>query len=143
MSIKGNIELNIRININKSDKGFSLLEVMVAMALIAIALVAALGLQSRSLSLAEEAKFDTTESLLAQQKIAEIESGNVEDLTDSSGDFGDDFPGYQWKLSIQNSSFSQLKAPQQLKQVDLNIYRDPEENDQYKIRIYLFNPAKG
>ena len=54
--------------------GFTLLEVMVAMAIIAIALTAVLGSQSKSLSLASEAKFSTTVALLAQSKMAEIEA---------------------------------------------------------------------
>jgi prepilin-type N-terminal cleavage/methylation domain-containing protein len=49
--------------------GFTLLEVMVAMSIIAIALTAVLGSQSQSVSLASEAKFNTTAPLLAQSKI--------------------------------------------------------------------------
>ena len=113
------------------------------MSILAIAFVAALGLQSRSLSLADEAKIDTAESLLAQKKIAEIESGNIENLINSSGDFGDDFPGYKWKLSIQDSALSHPTTSQRLKQADLSIFRGPDEEYEYKIRIYLFNPVKG
>jgi general secretion pathway protein I len=53
----------------KENRGFTLLEVMVAIALIAIALTAVLGSQSQSVSLAGEARFNTTATLLAQSKI--------------------------------------------------------------------------
>ena len=46
-------------------KGFTLLEVLVAMAILAIAMVTLFGAQSQSLSLATEAKFNTNASLLA------------------------------------------------------------------------------
>ena len=78
--------------------GFTLLEVMVAMAIIAIALTAVLGSQSQSVSLASEARFNTTASLLARAKMAEMEAMEAEDLAFDSGDFGEDFPGYMWKM---------------------------------------------
>ena len=61
---------------SRENSGFTLLEVMIAMAIIAIALVAVFGSQSQSLSLANEAKFSTTAALLAQSKMAEIETLN-------------------------------------------------------------------
>ena len=54
--------------------GFTLLEVMIALAVISIALMALLGSQSQGLSLANESRFNTTASLLAQGKMAEIEA---------------------------------------------------------------------
>jgi general secretion pathway protein I len=80
--------------------GFTLLEVMIALAIIAIALVAALGSQSQSVSLANEAKFTTTVTLLAQRKIAELEAKDPKDLISDGGDFGEDFPGYRWESVI-------------------------------------------
>jgi prepilin-type N-terminal cleavage/methylation domain-containing protein len=53
-------------------QGFTLLEVMIAVAVLAIALAAVLGLQSRSLTLAAESRFNTTSALLAQGKMAEM-----------------------------------------------------------------------
>jgi general secretion pathway protein I len=53
-------------------RGFTLLEVMVALAVIAIGLTALLGSHSQSVSLATEAKFNTTVALLAQQKMTEL-----------------------------------------------------------------------
>ena len=85
---------------NFEPAGFTLLEVMVAMAIIAIALTAVFGSQSQSLTLASEAKFSTTAAFLAQSKMAEIEAQKPEDLTSDSGDFGEDFPGYLWELSL-------------------------------------------
>ena len=86
--------------------GFTLLEVMVAMAILAIALVAVLNLQTQSISMANEARLATTASMLAQSKIAEIESiGGVT----SSGDFGEDFPNYRWEVTTTNTNFKYLE----------------------------------
>ena len=126
---------------NFKTSGFTLLEVMIAMAIIAIALTAVLGSQSQSLSLAGEAKFSTTVSFLAQSKIAEIESEKPEDLTSNSGDFGEDFPGYRWDLRIDDAAFDEPEGvSDHLKQIDLTI--SWEEHDQYKysLRQYRFVP---
>jgi len=73
---------------------------MIATAIIAIALVAALGSQSQSVSLANEAKFTTTVAFLAQQKMAQLEAKEVRDLISDGGDFGEDFPGYRWESEV-------------------------------------------
>ena len=78
------------------NKGFTLLEVMVAMAIMAITLIALLDSESASISRASEAKFTISASFLAQQKISEIEVLDPDELFSDSGDFGDDYPGYTW-----------------------------------------------
>jgi general secretion pathway protein I len=123
----------------KADDGFTLLEVMVAIALIAIALMAVLGSQSQSVSLAGEARFNTTAALLAQSKMAEIESRDPEDLTADSGDFGEDFPGYTWKLAVSNVTLDRPEnVSDHLKQVDLTVAWGEDEEFLYALRIYRF-----
>ena len=68
----------------KEKHGFSLMEVIAAMSIIAIALTAVLSSQSQSVSLAGEAKFSTTAALLAQSKLAEIETMEQRDLRSDS-----------------------------------------------------------
>ena len=127
----------------KENRGFTLLEVMVAIALIAIALTAVLGSQSQSVSLAGEARFTTTATLLAQSKMAEIELQDPGDLTADSGDFDEDFPGYTWNLSVSNVMFDRPEnVSDHLKQVDLTISWGEEELFRYGLRVYLFFPKK-
>jgi len=124
---------------NDRSSGFTLLEVMVAMAIIAIALTAVLGSQSQSVSLAGEAKFNTTAPFLAQSKISELEVANPGELTDDSGDFGDDFPGYTWKTTVQNISFDRPeKAAERLRQIDLTVSWGAGDTFRYRLRLYLF-----
>jgi len=140
----GTAVANEEILIKKIGYGFTLLEVMVAMSIIAIALTAVLGLQSQSISLASEAKFSTTASLLAKSKMAEIEAKEPEDLTDDSGDFGEDFPGYIWQLTVSDVMFdSPANLFDHLKQVDLKIMWGESEQYQYILRLYCFAPEAG
>jgi general secretion pathway protein I len=119
--------------------GFTLLEVMVAMAIIAIALTAVLGSQSQSVSIAGDAKFNTTAPLLAQSKISEIEVLEQDDLADGSGDFGDDFPGYTWQYSLHQADFERPEnASNQLRRIDLTISWGEGDRYQYRLRLYRF-----
>lgn len=126
---------------SKKSSGFTLLEVMIAMAIIAITLVVVFGSQSQSLSLANEAKFNTIAAFLAQSKMAEIEISNPEDLISDSGDFGEDFPGYIWQLSVGDVMFDRPEnVSDHLKKIDLMISWGEDEQYQYRLRLYRFVP---
>ena len=125
---------------SKKSSGFTLLEVMIAMAIIAIALVAVFGSQSQSLSLANEAKFNTTAALLAQSKIAEIAAEKPEDLASESGDFGEDFADYHWDLTVSDVSFGEEEVSEHVKQIDLSLSYGEHGQYQYRLRLYRFVP---
>jgi len=103
-------------------KGFTLLEVMIAVAVIAIALTALLGSQSQSVSFANSAKFETMAALLAQKKMSEIIIQDPASLTDANGDFGDDYPGYTWEATVSDVSMEGVESiSKYLKQIDLTV----------------------
>ena len=120
--------------------GFTLLEVMISVAIIAIVLMAVLGSQSQGLSLSGESRFNRTAALLAQGKMAEIETvKDLGDLNSDSGDFGDEFPGYTWQLSVREVLFDGAeKISSRLKQIDLEVYWGSDELYQYRLRLYRF-----
>jgi len=119
--------------------GFTLLEVMMAVSIIAIALTAVLGSQSQSVSLAGEARFKTTAPLLAQTKMAEMEAMNAADLASDSGDFGDDFPGYTWAVTVGDVMFGgSTAASDYLRQIDVTVSWGQGEMYQYNLRLYRF-----
>ena len=91
------------------EKGFTLLEVMIAMAILAITLVVVFQSQSQSISMTGRARFETTAAFLAQSKMAEIEAANPEEIGSDSGDFGDDFPGYSWQVDVTETEIELLK----------------------------------
>ena len=125
----------------KKDSGFTFLEVMVAVALLAIALIAVLGSQSQSVSLASEARFYTTVTLLAQGKMAEIEAKDLDTLSSDSGDFGEDFPNYSWNLKVSDVEIpGEEEAYEHLRQIDLIVSWGQHELYQYHLRLYRFVP---
>ncbi len=82
------------------SRGFTLLEVMIAMAILAITLVALYQSQSQSISMASDSRFLTTASLLAQSRMAEFDAADPRGVVSANGDFGDDYPGYTWRLEV-------------------------------------------
>lgn len=92
-----------------SARGFTLLEVMIAMAILAIALVTVYQSQSQSISMAGSSRFLTTASLLAQGRMAEIDAADPRQVADGNGDFGEEFPGYQWRVEISDTEIAALK----------------------------------
>ena len=128
-------------SISRSRAAFTLLEVVVALAILAIALTTLYGAQSHSLIFATEAKFNTYASLLAGLKLAELESGRIE-AVDADGDFGKDFPQYTWKIKVQDPS---VDLPEwlgiekgRLLQIDLMVVQSGDQY-QYKARYFIRN----
>jgi len=105
-----------------AQEGFTLLEVMIAVALIAIALTTLLGSQSQSVSFANSAKFETMAALLAQSKMSEVVILEKDALSNDSGDFGDDYPGYAWEVTVSDVSIEGVEnISDYLKQIDLRV----------------------
>ncbi len=93
----------------KKTRGFTLMEVMIAMAILAIALVAVYQSQSQGISMAGESRFLTTASLLAQDKMARLDAAPAGEIKAERGDFGDDFPDYAWRVEIEDTEIKLLK----------------------------------
>ena len=123
------------------QRGFTLLEVMVALAIIAIGLTALLGSHSQSVSLAEEADFFTTAALLAQKKMTELELAGLGDLSYDAGDFGEDFPGYRWEVKISRPDFGGIDdLAKYIKQIELSLFRGADKRHTYTLKLYHFAP---
>ena len=109
--------------------GFTLLEVMVAMAILAIALTGLLGSQSQSLYAADEANFSMVSTFLAQEKMTELLAQD-DYLTDYSGDFGEQHPGYFWRAEVVQSDFSEIETLEGteylLARIDLVVHTENE-----------------
>lgn len=114
-----------------SAKGFTLMEVMIAMAILAIALVTIFQSQSQSISMTGHSRFLTTASLLAQARMAEIEVLDMRDVRTDSGDFGDGFPDYAWRVEVRGTDFAIVKK------IELTVTNKRLTlNNQYLLELY-------
>ncbi len=116
--------------------GFTLLEVMMAVAFMAIALVSVYKLHSQTISMATAVRFYTSAPLLAQSAMSELEMKSSNDLASESGDFGEKFPGYIWTATVDDIESELLgEIAERLKKVDLTVNFD-EGGFVYKLRTY-------
>ncbi len=70
-----------------SERGFTLLEVLIALGILALALPILLGLRNWDLDLHARAKDLTTATILAQEKLVETELGPLLPFGETSGEF--------------------------------------------------------
>ena len=120
------------------QRGFTLLEIMVALSIIAIVLVSVYRMHAQTVSMNNEVRFYATAPMLAQIKMAQIESESLEDMGDDSGDFGDEFAGYRWNIVIDDVESTALEnMVKDLKKIDLLI---SSNNDAfiYNLRAYKY-----
>lgn len=118
------------------QRGFTLIEIMAAISIIAIVLVSVYKLHAQTVSMDNEVRFYATAPMLAQKKMAEIESKTRNDLSDDSGDFGDEFPYYSWNVVIDDVTSKALgDVADDLKRIDITISFNNDEFT-YDLRAY-------
>ena len=91
----------------RARRGFTLLEVMLAIAVLGIALAGLLGLQNQSLQTVLLGQETTQASLLAEALMTEVELEQFPPVGVTHGDFERLFPGqyrsYKWQKSVAPS----------------------------------------
>ena len=123
----------------QSDFGFTLLEIMVAISIIGIVLVSVYKMHAQTISMNYEARFYTTAPLLAQLKMAELETKHPDEQTNDSGDFGDEFPGYRWNVVIDDVESEALgNTAEDLKEINVFVSFNNDEFT-YSLRAYIFS----
>lgn len=120
----------------RRETGFSLLEVMVAMAVMSIVLVSVYRMHSQTLSMNSANRFYTLAPMLVQSKLAQLEAASSEIIAGDSGDFGEKFPGYSWTVSVQDVGVEALgEISNDLKRIDLTVSLNNNEYT-YGVRMY-------
>ncbi len=92
--------------------GFTLLEVMIALAILALVAVAFLRAQGGSLRLVDEASQISLATLLAKEKMAELESIGFTEPKKDSGTGGKEFPSMRWEQVISLTEVLNLRKAQ-------------------------------
>jgi len=84
-----------------AQRGFTLVEALVAVVLVAMGIVGALGAISAGLRARSAANFYHNAALLAEAKLAELESASRLAAGEEKGDFAPEYPGYRWDCRIE------------------------------------------
>ncbi|NIP37625.1 MAG: prepilin-type N-terminal cleavage/methylation domain-containing protein [Candidatus Dadabacteria bacterium] len=110
----------------KTECGFTLLEVLVAVVILGSTLAVLLGAVNRNLVLASNSKNLSIARMLAQDKISEVELAGYPENKNEEGEF-EDFPGFKWYLSVSPLDISSLETD--IKIVKLLITWDNDQKD--------------
>ncbi len=84
---------------NRREHGFTFVEILAALLFLGIVMpvvIGALQVANRAAVLSERAGVAVQ---LAENKLAELQLGDAWDSSSSTGEFGEDWPGYRWELT--------------------------------------------
>lgn len=119
---------------SRLNLGFSLVEVIVAVAILAVALVGLVRGISVALGSSKQAELQTTASMFAAGLIEELRAeGDIMD-GESQGDCGDELPLYRWTASVSGAGIDGLH------EVDVSILNTHSGQEIYTLRTLLFEP---
>ncbi len=86
-------------------RGFTLLEVLISLLIIAIVLITSLRAQNQSIRLYTLSRDMSIATILARQKMGEIETTGFPELGEEEGEFEEQFPGFTWKKAVSMTPF--------------------------------------
>lgn len=95
----------------KPAKGFTLLEVLVSLAVIAIVLVSIIRLQGQTIAMNESVRFYSVAPLLARSKMTEVRLAPRSFIGGDSGEFGEEFTGYAWETGVTEKELQVENGP--------------------------------
>lgn len=117
-------------------KGFTLLEVMIALAIVSVALVSLLSLGNRSVAVQSRLQRLTQATLLAQQKMAETEVSSRQGTLEKQrqeGAFPAPYAAYRWRLE-----FAETPLPAVTLTTVTVVWGDEQKNEAVDVSSFLF-----
>ena len=129
--------LTHKIRNHRGISGFTLLEVLVALAVLAIALISIFKLQGQTLQMSAQARFLTVAPHLAQAKLAEIELQDFKEIGDGSGSFPDEHADYNWTVTVEEIP-TDLITDRNYHLVRINVNISHPDGNSYQLRTYRF-----
>jgi len=125
--------------LRRHARAFTLLEVMVAIAILGIALLGLLGLHHQSLQSVIRAQQTTRASMLAQAVMTEAELERFPDLGDTHGNFEASFPGefpdFRWQRRVEASGMFP-----DVRKVQVLIQYGPRLSQSFSLVEFLHSP---
>ena len=106
--------------------GFTLLEVMVAVGLLAFAMVSILGIVSHNINLAIRSANYLTATSLADDIASRIDAEGIPSDSERSGKF-ENYPGFEWYVAVSPYNLPQFEAKMNIVSV-IVTWDDGEES---------------
>jgi general secretion pathway protein I len=112
--------------------GFTLLEVMIALAVIAVAFVALLGLRNSDIVMHDRARAMIQATALAQQRLGDTVVGPFPEIGSTEGSFDDEHARYAWRQDVSPTPFDFVR------EVRVSVTWDPPQPDRVDLVRYVF-----
>ncbi len=133
----------------RTKKGFTLLEVMVAVAILSLGLIITIQSFSISLRIVNTSLNLSKATLLAQRKLSEIELEGSSFESLNSGDFGENYPDFGWETDITPVELEELLTETGLE--DMPVFHEKSFTETgledmpslYQIAITIFWQERG
>jgi len=125
----------------RAQRGFTLIEVMIALAVVAVALMALLSLHHQSLQSVMRSRDSTSAALLAQDLMTQAELERFPALGTRQGDFENMYPGgvyshFRWLRTVEGTP----KFPE-IRKVKITVVFGPNFGRSFDLIELLRNPA--
>ena len=118
--------------------GFTLLEIMVALAIIAVAFVALLGLRNRDVVLHEYGRSLIRATALAQQRMADTTVAGFPEVGTTEGAFDDEHARFRWRQDVNVTPFDFVH------EVRVTVlWNEPPREDRVDLVSYVFERVRG
>jgi general secretion pathway protein I len=122
---------------SRTERGFTLLEVLVALCIVAIAFGAIYKAQAQGISMTGESRDVTHAGLLAQQRMSVALAG-VPPYGLRRGEFGDDWPGFRWEERVTGAK----EFGAELRHVQVSVSWGPGDSARtLTLEAYVLEPA--
>ena len=112
--------------------GFTLLEVLVALAILSIALVVLLGLRNRDVALVDATRHLTVATALARMKVVEVGLEGFPELGESAGEFGEGYPEFHWQRVVSSTPFDYVR------EVRVSVAWSQNDRERVELVHYVF-----
>ena len=128
----------VKFQAHSTAQGFTLLEVLIAVAIVAIALVTFMGLHLRSLDATIRAQDLSTAVLLAQGKMATMDE--FPDTGEAQGKFdGPELERFQWATAVTEQTLAALDGgqPVRVRRLEVTVFwADGPQTHHYTLEAY-------
>lgn len=119
-----------------ASDGFTLLEIMIALAIIAIAFVALLGLRNRDIVLHEYGRTLIAATALAQQRLADTLVGPYPEVGRTEGPFDEAHARFSWRQDVNPTPFDFVR------EVRVVVRWAEAQEDQVELVSYVFQRGR-
>ncbi len=121
-----------------AESGFTLLEVLVSLSIIAIVMVSVIRLQGQTIGMCEAVKFYSIAPFLAQDKISEAILDPETFHGGATGDFRPELSGWTWEVKTETKEM-ELKESLQMEIVEIRV-KIKQKSGGFKYTLSQYQP---